>query len=397
MKILRKYSILLLTAFIALASCNEEVPIGPLTKDAPVPLPVSNVVVENLPGKVKLTYDLPNDKNLLYVVAECLIEGELREAKSSFYENSLMIEGFADTSEYEVKLYSVNRSEQKSEEVSVTVHPLEPPYQTIFSTLNMYEDFGGVTVNFENLSEADIAVSIIVKDSLGFWNLVDTYYTKSKDGAFSVRGFDPVAMEFGVYVKDRWNHVTDTLIQELTPIFEKHLERSKFYEYYLPTDQTAAWGWYMYNLWDGVLLHNTNIDHPGFHTAPGGLPQWFTFSMGVKAKLSRFRYYQRGQYMAWQDRNIKKFELWGSNDPNPDGSWDDSWTLLLEGESVKPSGLPPGQNSQEDMDLISEGEEFYFPSDAPAVTFIRMKVLETWGGGDHFYIMGVDFWGAEVE
>lgn len=390
-----KYLLFILITLALHTSC-EEFTNKPFTSEVPLAYPVKNVTVENRPGEVKLRYELPSDKNLLYVVAECVINGRILQDKASYHTDSLILRGFPDASEYEVKIYSVNRSEARSTPISIKVNPLEPPYKSIYSSLNMFEDFGGVTVKFSNQAKAEIALSVIVKDSIGDWKDVDTYYTKNSEGSFSVRGFDPETMEFGVYVKDRWNHISDTLVQELTPIFEMHLERSKFFEYYLPTDQKAAWGWYMHNLWDGVLLHNVNVDHPGFHTAPGGLPQWFTFSLGVKAKLSRFRYYQRGQYFSFADRNIKKFEIWGSNNPDPDGGWN-NWTLLLTGESVKPSGLPPGQNSQEDMDLITRGEEFLFPIENEPVTYIRFKVLETWGHADHFYIMGVDFWGAEVE
>ena len=203
-----------------------------------------------------------------------------------------------------------------------------------------------------------------------------------------------MARKFGVYIKDRWNNRSDTLIKELVPIFEKQLDRTKFQEIHLPTDQLAAWGWVMPNIWDGVIVNNTNVDKPGFHTSPGVWPQWFSFSLGVKSKLSRYKFWQRGSWVAFTDRNIKKFEIWGSNDPASDGSWD-SWTKLLECESIKPSGLPIGQQSPEDLALVGAGEEFIFPDNTPAVKYIRIKVLQTWSGAQSFYIMQVAFWGAD--
>jgi hypothetical protein len=89
-------------------------------------------------------------------------------------------------------------------------------------------------------------------------------------------------------------------------------------------------------------------------------------------------------------------EVWGSIDPNPDGSWDDSWTYLATAESKKPSGLPIGQFSEEDNQILNEGEEFSFSRDVPTVRYIRFKVLETWAGGkNEFAIMEVSFWGGE--
>ncbi len=84
----------------------------------------------------------------------------------------------------------------------------------------------------------------------------------------------------------------------------------------------------------------------------------------------------------------------GSNNPAADGSWD-SWTKLMDGTSVKPSGLPIGTNSPEDIALVGAGEEFIFPENTPDVKYIRIKVLETWSGAKSFYIMQVGFWGAE--
>jgi len=89
-------------------------------------------------------------------------------------------------------------------------------------------------------------------------------------------------------------------------------------------------------------------------------------------------------------------EIWGSVDPNSNGSWDDSWTYLMTIESVKPSGLPMGQLSDEDRQLILDGEEFTFPSDIPPVKYIRFKILETWSGAkNQWFMMEVSFWGSE--
>ena len=50
------------------------------------------------------------------------------------------------------------------------------------------------------------------------------------------------------------------------------------------------------------------------------------------------RYYPGKYGNTFKAGHPKHFELWGSNNPNPDGSFDDSWVLLSEYESVKPSG-----------------------------------------------------------
>lgn len=398
---MKTYTYLIFFIFIWLiTACQEENERYPFSSDTTVPNPISDIKVESLPGAVKLTYRIPDDNIISYVKAECMINGTLRETKATSYQNTLTISGFPNTRAYSINVYTVSRNEIYSEAKTIQVEPLTPPFQEVYETLDLFRDFGGATVSFENPNEADLAISLIYIDSLGFWDIAETYYTKRKAGNISARGFDPVETKFGVYIRDRWNNMTDTLVKDLVPIFEKQLDRTKFKEVHLPGDQEAAWGWTMPNIWDGVIVNNINPDKPGFHTAPGrGWPHWFTFDLGVEAKLSRYRFWQRGAspYTSYNDRNIKKFEIWGSLNPSVSGEFDESWTLLLEGEVIKPSGLPLGELSDEDIAEIVNGNEFIFPPNAPITRYIRIKVLETWTGADSFYIMQVAFWGAEAD
>jgi len=96
----------------------------------------------------------------------------------------------------------------------------------------------------------------------------------------------------------------------------------------------------------------------------------------------------------YSQQDVKRFEVWGSNDPAADGSWD-SWTKLLTCESIKPSGLPTGQTSEEDVAYAKAGERFVFPEGTPAVRYIRIKVLETWGEDNWSTTSELTFWTGE--
>lgn len=396
MKIQKCFISFLLLILWLIVSCSEENERIPMVLDPATPGQVSNVRVESLPGAIKLTYDIPNDKNLAYIKAECLIRGVLREVKASVYQNSLIINGFADRSVYQVKVYSVSLSEVASKPVTVEVQPLEPPYQEVFKNISLERAWGGATVTYENPTEASLAISLIYIDSTGYWNPGLTYYTKVKNGSFSLRGFDSEETTFGVYIRDRWDNMTDTIIKVLTPMNEKQLDRLKFNPVNLPGDVKSAWGWVMPYLWDG------KITEPGFHTDIDNVwPQYFTFDLGSLegAKLSRFKIWQRDAIPSgmtpYADRNIRKFEIWGSMNPNPNGEFDETWTLLLTDEIKKPSGLPSGQNSEEDMREIFDGHEFEFPLSVPNVRYIRIKVTETWAKIKSFYVVEVAFYGND--
>src|SRR5699024_12741565 len=99
--------------------------------DDVAPGKVSDVKVENIPGGSILSYALPDDKSLLYVLAEYAIhDSTMLNKKSSYYNNSLTIEGFPNTDTRDVKLYAVSRGGKKSASVPVQIQPLTPPVIT---------------------------------------------------------------------------------------------------------------------------------------------------------------------------------------------------------------------------------------------------------------------------
>lgn len=73
----------------------------------------------------------------------------------------------------------------------------------------------------------------------------------------------------------------------------------------------------------------------------------------------------------------------------------DGWILLSECECKKPSGLPPGQNTQEDIDYATNGEEFEFDPNLPAVRYIRFKGLESFDNSTRIHIEEVTFFGQK--
>ena len=182
-------------------------------------------------------------------------------------------------------------------------------------------------------------------------------------------------------------------LEEAVPV---ELDKSKFKEFILPTDAPKfdATNNPMSALWDGKLDGNS-----WYRTANGsGSPHWYTFDMGVTAKLSSYTFWQRGvvseHNLVYANASPHIWEVWGSSDPNPDGSWD-GWIKLADCTSVKPSGLPLGQNSDEDISYALKGETFTLSQDAPPVRYIRIKVLETWDptASDHSFIGELTFYG----
>ena len=67
----------------------------PIEKDGIKPGVVTNVQVTNLPGAASITYTLPKDADLQYVLAEYSINSTTtRQAKTSRYSDTIQVDGF---------------------------------------------------------------------------------------------------------------------------------------------------------------------------------------------------------------------------------------------------------------------------------------------------------------
>ena len=106
----RKFTIWACGLLFVFGSCAEDM-VKPIENDKDAPGTVQDVKIESLPGAVKFTYTLPSDPDLLYVLAKYTNKtGKVMEFRSSFYTNSVTVEGFGDTDTYKVELYTVDRS-----------------------------------------------------------------------------------------------------------------------------------------------------------------------------------------------------------------------------------------------------------------------------------------------
>jgi len=384
-------------------SCKEE-KFGPTIEEGSTPAMISNVSTENMPGGARITYNVPADPNLLYVEAEYIASnGQLANVRASHYTNTLTIEGLGSTNDKEIKLYSVGKNEKRSEPIVTVIHPLTPPVIEVFNSLDLKEDFGGISINFVNEHKANIAIIVTTKNDLGDEVVADIHYTSREGGRFALRGYPSDPRDFSVQIRDKWENFSNKLDTTVTPIYEMEMNKAKFREVKLPTDALQWSNIPMTNLWSNSLVGGSAVSNRGtawYRTANGsGIPHHFTFELGVTAKLSRYIQHQRGVIsepeLVYNAGNPRYWEVWGATHPDPSGSWE-GWTKLLDCTSIKPSGQPLTQNSDEDVAYALAGEEFEFPFDAPPVRYIRIKILGTWGLTDFMHIGELTFFGEVV-
>lgn len=379
-----KYAAGAIGLIFLLYSCSDELGYRePSGNSQGAPLPIKEATVTNYAGKATIKYEVPEDPNLLYVKAVYTIGGKEVDVKASYYVDSLVVEGFADENEHEVKLYTVNRQEVLSEPISVMVKPLEAPIWGVLESLEIRNAFGGYKLSALNVTKTSVGVLILERNVRNEWEVNNnlSVYT-SVDSIFSqIAGMDTLTREYGIVVRDRWGNLTDTLYQDVTPIYETEIERSHFSGYALPGDAPmVSNGGVVHGMWDnryGWPVMFTTLD-----ANISKNPSVVTVDMGLEARVSKIwiRPFQEISGLFYDYTTLKHFELWGSSSPNPNGELDGSWTLLGRYEMKKPSGSPGLTETPSDVEAARNGFFFEASLDAPKIRFLRIKCLKNWSG-----------------
>lgn len=363
--------ILIITAAFMAFSCTEAGRIDQVDTADYVPQQISITSVKRVAGGAIIKYALPNDVNLRGVRAEYKRGAEDIFTQVSKYVDTIKVEGFSDTLEHAVNIYSVGKNGRMSEPVPVNLKPGLPAIQKINLTLT--ETFGGIRLVLEgNEDNANLAMTIIKDDNVDDfgkepsemeWEEVFTYYTNGEEEAFTRYGLDTTKRIYGICARDRWLNYSDTTYFLLAPYHEEELVNSLWRIYNLPGDETLCLeGKYQFSrLFDGRWDENTYC--AGF--TRGLRSKMLTIDMGYTASFSRMRMQPRGvsqdlssAFTAW------RWQIWGSMAPNPDGSLDDSWYLLGDFTQKKPSGFSPdgsiGVITEEDKEFFRNSNDYEF-------------------------------------
>ena len=392
---------------VSISSCKDV--LEPLPNDGTTPNPIIDPVVQNLPGSALISYTLPDDVSLLYVKAEYEYKGVKMNVKSSYYKNTILIEGFADTLTHAVILYAVSRGEKASIPVTVQIKPLTAPIQDVYTSLLVKESFGGFITKFNNPAQANVVINVLRYDTIKKeWSPLDAYYSNAASGEFATRGLDSLEQQFGFFAKDRWNNKTDTLKLMIKPVYEMQLDGTKFVDMrkrypipQMPPLPPSGAGLREPLDYSTSLVFKNMFDASVtslFHTKQGiDQPMWIPIDLSAKYILSRYKLYQRTGIYLFSHGNPHEWEIWGTNTPNDPLSW----VKLTHEIMIKPSGLPIGGVDNNDIALGVSGQEFMFPEDMPAVQYIAWKSIDAWGSVESamgmFHLGALYFWGQAVK
>lgn len=395
--------IIILSAGLLLSSvilsCSES-PIGQTPTNTIPPPPLTNVRIEPTYGGAHVTYTLPDVEDISYVKCEFEYNGKKRTVRSSVYKNYLDIEGIGAPEEIEVKLSLINHSEVASVPHIEKFIPLDPPMTAVFNSFNVEPAFGGVKVIWENPARMMAGISFLAANDYGELELKDMVFSTLPFGMKSLRGFNTDKRLFALSITDKYENLSDTFKIVVTPLYEIMLNKRNFSEVRLTGDNASVSnGRPMSNIWDGNLetIWHTLAD------AGYSIPQHFTIDLGVLAQLTRIVVYNRGEIYYYGQHNLRRFDIWGTNellydrgDPIWDtNDWKADWKLLANCEIIKPSGSPVGTNTPEDIAAQDAGFEFEFTQEVSKMRYIRFEVQETWARTPALHIAEISVYGDD--
>ena len=357
--------------------------------------------IENVAGGAIIKFTPPSDEDLLYISGKYKNEkAENKQVIVSAYIDSLNINGFGKIGTFDVEVSAFDLGNNQSEIEIIEISPLEAPIHNILRSIEGSQDFGGINISYENPSGANVSLNMSVLNDSGELEFKESFYTSQKNSSYSFRGYDPVATTFVIYVEDQWGNQTETKSFEITPLKDVFIEKSFWSVVSMPGDESfSEYGFSANQIWDGSWSNQWNCGHTNFLP----LPHQLTLDLGQRVKLNRFKLYQRGGSELYKHGNPKIFEIYGREnldnlpiyDPSKPG---DGWILLGKFESFKPSGLPPGSNTEEDYLFQDNGEDFVFTleSQSREIRYIRFINIESWNNQMVTVIGELSFWGGVI-
>jgi len=403
---------------LLLGACEDKKPTG----EKPDPIVSYNITPIN--GGATISYTIPKDPNVLYVMAEYTRNGKVFTERSSTHVNSLTIEGFNTLDQVSANLYTVNFHEMKSDPLTVSFTPLESIVSLVSNSVRIAPDFGGIRVSFENAKENPLGVRLMV-DSLGTLIDKDIIFTSLASVMHIFRGFKSVETTFALNFEDKWGNVSDMVYYTGTPIFEEEVPKPwTDMRSSIPLDNTTKphFSPGIHTIWDNIVTIDGDSRYLSMSGSEGCS---FSFDLGVVVKLSRMAmwpYLSSGE-PSWADAvyrevHIMKFEMWGTpaldydklsdrsywlhpytseqlNEPLPERTFMDDWVYLgvYEVERLDLMGAS-------DADILERGlygHHFNVPIECDPVRFIRFFPLCTADAcpplNNYWQVGELSFWG----
>lgn len=387
---------------ILLFSCSEK-ELEPINSSSGKPAQVTDISIKSIPGGAEISFVLPKDNNVLSVKASyTLTNGTQRESITSFYGNSLKIEGYNDVEEHEVLLYTISRAQEVSDPIPVKITPLESPLKMTSNSTTISSDFGGANFFWRNEEKVLLTAELFAQTDEGDLKTVKIVTSQLDSASFSIRGYDVAPRKFAIVFRDNWDNVSDTIYPKdgtVTPWLESKLDKKLWSVYKVNGNYIG--GDASFDNWEGrnEYIYDDDLNTIG-HSYTGSLPVALTIDLGGEMRLSRVLFFQRlhqNIYYSWG--NPRRIVVFGKKEaPSASGQWDE-WTELINYEIVKPSGTNSDFTTNTDEDIVAaqNGHEASFPISSETYRYLRFRFLTSWEDRPYVHPAEITVYGDYAE
>ena len=384
-------------------SCKETERFKPNSGDGSAPGKVVLKSYKPLYGGARFFYTPPNDEDLMSVEAMYTnAAGKTFTFSASYFADSLDVYGFPSTGEYNIQLFAVDRTGNRSDALDVAVTPLEPAFRRVANSIEVKPGFSSFFLDWQNELEQNINVYVdfTFNQDRAQRNLTSVFSSNlSEDRRFVNDLFLPPTETVGVKVRveDTYGNITDVIDKGSISLYEDNEVPKDTWVLPNPNDSVGGIpmvfgdGYEGRNRYviddiidrgDNLNFMHTNSRGRTGRTTDGNMPWNFIIDLGGYYELSRIITVQRhsgglanisrGQY--YQSENVGMYNMY---------IWDDaseSWEFVSQHQIDVPQGL----SELEFVKMGEAGDMAYMYPDEPAYTkptrWFRYEAVKSFNG-----------------
>lgn len=382
---------------IVFTSCSKED-----EGDTTPPSILSVVSVTPTNGGGIITYDLPNDDDILYVKAVYTNTNgvEVNRASSS-YNNNIEISGLNQTTPLTITLYVVDENYNQSAPVYVELTPLESFIYLVQESIEISPDLGGMRVSWQNIESKTVYVFLHIDN--GTEEEVRILSSNTAEEVIYVRGLESIEITVSTRVEDFDENSTD-LEQKaiLTPLFEEVIDKSTWSLIASQSVDGNAWEGATVNFWDDVIdSPGSNADNSYFiiwRDQNGGSLNWpldIVIDLNKTVKIHRFKVWQRAFWYNgpadtpyyFQEENMKSFNLYASNDAQ---TWQELGQFDI-GDPRDSEGNIPASSLQD----AANGHDFELDGVSEAFRYLKISLTSNYGSETYVHGSEITLYGLD--
>lgn len=350
-----------------------------------------------------ITYDLPQDDDILFVRADYTnAQGEDVFRVSSKSNNHIEISGMVEAEPVEISLRVVDENENESNSVIVSLTPERSFIYEILENISLVEDLGGVRVYWENQVEKTVFIYFYIE--VDGEEEVRILSSSLKTNSQFIRGLAAVPTNISVKVEDFDGNSTSILeLGEFTPLFEEKIDKSTWSLVGNLSINGNAYEGKTVNFWDDIVdTAATNSDNSYFiinRSDNGGVLRWpldIVIDLNKTVKINRFKVWQRAFWYNgpdattpyyYQAENLKEFDLFVSNDKT-------EWELLGSFDIGDPKNSD-GVISAEKIEEAAAGHDFSLDGISPNFRYLKFSIQANYGSDSFTHGSEISLFGRD--